>query len=546
MNAFLAPQQATFTASSLTELEECSDVSVYAPGYIQPYGVLLTLQEPDLTILQMSENVETLLGVPVATLLGQPLQHLFPRAQVKQIADFLQQEHLEHCNPFELKTRVKDLHPQPLAPQGRDGNLNIRSSKKGAGMRFRGSLHRTTHALILELEPQPSSEKTQASRFYQRLQAVTLSLRSATSLAALAQTLAGEIKALTGFDRVMVYRFEADDHGVVIAEAKENHLESYLGLHYPAIDIPVPARKLFLRNWTRHIPDVNYTPAYLLSLNDTLLAEPLDLSDCVLRGVSPYHIEYLQNMGVSGTLTIALVEDQRLWGLIACHHSSSKLVDYEMRKTCEFLGQFASIELVHQQARALKQYRLDVSALKDSFQDAFLREPNYVQQILTSRATELLKLVHAEGLTIALDQTIALIGQTPPLEAVQELLICLPQLNQHEIYLTDCLTRLYPSAKAFKHVASGMLAISIVLNQKSYYLLWFRPEQVQTVSWAGNPQTATKIDDLGNVHLCPRKSFALWKETVQETSRSWQSPEIDAALMMRNTLMLAVLESRQH
>ncbi|MDX2217015.1 MAG: response regulator [Oculatellaceae cyanobacterium bins.114] len=507
-----------FDLSTLATLEDCSEESVYAPGYIQPYGVLLVLQEPHLKILQMSENVAQFWGVPPADVLGKPLQKLFSRTQVKQIANCLRQDNLELCNPFELKTQTTT---------------------------FRGSLHRTTNALILVLEPQRLTEKIHSIQFYHRLHATILSLRNASSLADLAQTLTQQVRAITGFDRVMVYRFERDDHGVVIAEAKEPDLESYLGLHFPSIDIPAPARKLFLRSWVRQIPDVNHSPAQLIAPQDCAIDQPLDLSDCILRGVSPYHIEYLQNMGVAGTLTISLIADRQLWGLIACHHYSPKQVDYETRQTCAFLGQFASIELIHQQDRELDSYRTQVKTIRDQLQQALLQEPNFIQPLLTRHATELLSLVHADGVAIALDQTMTLIGQTPSLPEVQSLLAWLPQLNQPEIYLTDCLARLYPAARAFKQIASGILAISIVLHQKSYHLIWFRPEQFQTVNWAGNPQDAMTVDDLGKLHLCPRKSFAIWKETVQETSLPWQSAEIEAARMMRNTLMLALLEFSQ-
>lgn len=531
MNLSITTILSELTSSTLTTLEDCSEESVYAPGYIQPHGVLLTLQEPDLKILQISENVEQFFGISAAALLGQSLGRLFSRTQVKQIAEFLLQEHLEQGNPFELKAGV--------AKKEDIGGTSVKTQT------FRSTLHRTADALILELAPQPPTEKTHSLQFYHRLQTSILNLRSATSLSDLAQMLAREVKAMTGFDRVMVYRFAADEHGVVIAEEKESHLESYLGLHYPATDIPAPARKLFLRNWVREIPDVNYIPARLMTARDSPGEKPLDLSKCVLRGVSPCHIEYLQNMGVAGSLTISLIDDQHLWGLIACHHDSPRLVDYEMRKTCEFLGQFASIELVHQQDRELELYQTQVKTIQDKLQQAFLDEPNFIQQALIQNATELLNLVHAAGVAIALDQQISLIGQTPPLENIQDLLTWLQQLNHHEIYLTNCLVRPYPPAREFKHIASGILTVSIMLHQKSYHLLWFRPEQIQTVNWAGNPRESLTIDELGEMHLCPRKSFELWKETVQDKSLPWQSVEIAAARMVRNTLMLAVLEFSQ-
>lgn len=548
MNSSITNQLSDLTPASLAMLEECSAESIYAPGYIQGCGMLLALEEPDLKIVRASENTEYFLGVSAKSLLGQPLQRIFSRTQVKQMTEALLQNNLDCCNPFELKTRTKTRFFTPSnweidrqkPSESRDlGNTGAKSQT------FRGTLHRTPDALILELEPQLSTERIHSIQFYHRLQASILALRGATSLLDLGQILAREIKTMTGFDRVMVYRFEVDDHGVVIAEEKAGHLESYLGLHYPAIDIPMPARRLFLRNWVRQIPNVNARPVHLICSEDASTQPPLDLSDCVLRGVSPYHIEYLQNMGVAGSLTISLIDGERLWGLIACHHYTPCLVDYETRKTCELLGQFASIELLHQQERELSHYRMQVKSIQDSLQQALLQEPNFIQQVLIRHATDLLNLVHAEGVAIALDQQITLVGQTPPLAAVQDLLAWLPRLNQPEIYLTNCLVRPYSPARAFKQVASGILVISILLHQKAYHLLWFRAEQIQTVSWAGNPQNAIAIDELGKLHLCPRKSFELWKETVQETSLPWEMPEIEAARMMRNTLMLAVLEFSQ-
>ncbi|HAX74517.1 MAG TPA: hybrid sensor histidine kinase/response regulator [Cyanobacteria bacterium UBA11372] len=513
----------SLAALDLTNLEDCSEESVYAPGHIQPYGIVLMLQGADLKILQVSQNVEQFFGIAPAALLGQSLKRLFSRNQVQQIADYLEQNNLESDGLFELKNYRKHRKIQT----------------------FRSILHRREDGLILELEPQLPTEKTDAIGFYHRLQAAMINLRSASNLSDLAQILAREVKAMTGFDRVMVYRFEADEHGIVIAEEKESHLESYLGFHYPATDIPLPPRKLFHRNWVRQIPDVNYTPARLIPTNHPLTDTPLDLSPCTSRGVHPCHIEYLQNMGVVGSLTISLIDDKRLWGLIACHHYSPRLVDYETRKTCEFLGQFASIELVHQQEQELTAYQTQVKAIQDTLHQAFLAKPNFIEQVLKRNATQLLDLVRAQGAALVLDEQISPIGRTPSVEDIREFLISLAQLNRDEIYLTNCVVRTYPIARKFKDIASGILKISIVINQKSYHLLWFRPEQIQTVNWAGDPRQSVSSDADKAKRLTPRKSFELWKETVQETSLPWKIPEIEAALMMRNTLMMALLEFSQ-
>jgi len=269
MNPLIAIESASFTPSSLTTLEGCSNESVYAPGYIQPHGLLLLLQEPHLKILQVSENVEQFFGISPAALLGQSLQKLLPRTQVKRITEFLLQDNLDYNNPFELRIRRKDPHPHLISQQERKADIDGFPLSCGERTQiFRSTLHRTKDALILELEPQLATRKNHTIQFYGRLQNAIISLRN-SSLSDLAQTLAREVKALTDFDRVMVYCFEADEHGVVIAEAKESYLKSYLGLHYPASDIPAAARRLFLRNWVRQIPSVNYTPARLISINDT-------------------------------------------------------------------------------------------------------------------------------------------------------------------------------------------------------------------------------------------------------------------------------------
>ncbi|MEH1915709.1 response regulator [Nostoc sp.] len=515
----------------LTALEVCSDESVYAPGYIQPHGILLMLQEPQLIILQISENVEQFFGISAEALLGQPLQRLFSGAQVQRLAGYLAEDNLELCNPFELKTRRV-----------------AQTDWQRKNQTFRGVMHRMLDGLILELEPVRSLKSSNLIPSYHRLQAVIANFRNATSLKNLAQTLAREVKAMTGFDRVMIYRFQADDSGVVIAEEKQSHLESYLGLHYLGIDIPAPARKLFCRKWVRLIPDINYIPVFLIPTNHPLMDTPLDLSNSVLRGVSHFHIEYLQNMGVAGSMTISLINDKGLWGLIACHHYSPKLVDYETRKACEFLGQFASIELVHQQQRELDVYRTQVKAIQDELQQTLLQESNLIEQVLIRNTSQLLDLVHAQGAAILLDGHLTLVGQTPSATQVQELVTWLVQHNQERVFATDFFSRLYPDAKAFKDQASGILAISILFNhvkQKSYHIIWFRPEQIQTVNWAGNPQDALTINEIGEMQLCPRKSFEMWKETVRETSLPWEIAEVEAATEMRNTLMLAVLEFSQ-
>lgn len=537
MNPDPTTEMPALTSTHIATLEVCDDASVYSPGYIQPHGMVLVVDETTLQVVQVSDNTERFLGLPASQVLAQSLQQLCSRKQVAYLRQILADTTLTIHNPFDLTFQHQECQTQPE-------------------WTFRCTLHRVDGLLLLELEPHNANTKTQSIEFYHRLQRATLSLRQATTLDNLAQILAQEIQTLTGFDRVMVYRFEADDHGIVIAEEKEPHLDSYLGLHFPSFDIPIPARQIFRHNWVRQIPDVDASASHLLTSDRE--ASSLNLSACVLRGVSPYHVEYLQNMGVAATFTISLIDDKKLWGLIACHHYTPRLLDYELRKICEFLGQFASIELVNQQERELKEYQMQVKAIQDQLQWAFLQDVSAIEQVLQENASQLLNLVHAQGAALLLDGQLTLLGKTPSSDAVQSLVAWLTEHRTNQpnaelpsrerVFSTSALAHLYPPARQWKDCASEVLAISIVLSQvkqRSYHILWFRPEQIQTVHWAGNPQSAITVDAIGNMRLTPRKSFELWKETVREMSYPWQLAELEAAAEMRNTLMLAVLEFSQ-
>lgn len=472
--------------------EICSEASLIAPGSIQPHGVLLVLQSPELTIRQISANAPTLLNISAPELLNQSLKQVLSPTQYRRVLHQLNQVYAGLGTAFELRLK------SPAT-----------ATETASRRRFRCQLHPITDGVLLELEPQQRPAQLDALSLYHRLQTAILELRQSADLTDLAQRLAHTMAYLTGFDRVMVYQFQADEHGIVIAEVKQPYLDSYLGLHYPAFDIPQPSRQLFLRNWIRMIPHVQ-APA--VELIPACPDAPIDLSDSVLRGVSPYHLEYLDNMGVTATMTVSLITEQRLWGLIACHHYQPKIVDYEVRKTCELLGQLASIELMHQQSQQLQQYQQQVKAIQADLQRAFLKTPNFIEAVLTHHGTQLLELVHAQGAAILIDDHLTLIGNTPSEAAVKALVAWLGAQPADPLFHTHHLSQQYPPASEFKDQASGLLAVSIRLSglpERSYHLLWFRPEQIQTVDWAGNPLEAMTNDELGRMSLCPRRSFAL-------------------------------------
>ncbi|BBD59805.1 multi-sensor hybrid histidine kinase [Nostoc sp. HK-01] len=505
--------------SDTIDIIDCTHEPIHIPGYIQPHGLLLALEKTQLKIIQVSENTAQFFGIPAADLIGQDLSYLFALEQIQLINDYLQQEILTFVHLFELKSQLHNI-----------GGENFPKV-------FLGTMQRSHNVLILELEPHSYPISSPFLGYYHLLETTVSQIVRAKNSSELFQIIVKEVRRITQFDRVMLYRLEADYSGVVIAEDKQSHLESYLELHYPASDIPAQARQLYYEKWLRLIPDINYQPVQLIPPHISL-----DLSGATLRSVSPWHIEYLQNMGVTATMCISLINQNRLWGLIACHNYTPKKVDYETRKICEFIGQFASVELLNQKERALNSYRQQVKVIQEQLRQALSNKLEYIGNVFQRNESNLLNLVQAQGVAILLEEQLTLIGQTPAEPEMRKLINWLSEQKPPEIFSTDSLPQLYPPAKKFKDKVSGILAISIFLNQRSYHIIWLRPEQVQTVNWAGNPHTSISVTSDQTLRLTPRKSFERWKQTVQDKSYPWQNFEIEVAQEMKNNLMLAALE----
>ena len=501
---------------------------IHAPGKIQPHGLLLTLQESDLKILQVSKNALKLFGISASAFLNRPLSDFLNQQQFSQIQDCLTSQILQHYNPIRLVFNIK--------------NKKITCD---------GILHKYQDVLILELEIIQGQEDQNVSffNFYHLIRASIFKIQSATNFQDLTQFLAEEIRKINGFDRVMIYKFDQDHNGIVIAEDKRQDLETFSGLHYPQTDIPTFARELFKQNWLRLLVDIDSQPVDIIPLLYPRTQKPLDLSFSVLRSGSPCHLQYLRNMGVKATLSISLIKKDSLWGLIACHNYSPRYVSYTIRKACEFIGQVMAVELPYKETSEDYQYYREILKL---VRKNLLNAPalqSYFIQTLAQDQTNLLNLVKAQGAVIRFGEDFILVGKTPPLVEVEKLMEWLSQYCHQEIFYTDCLPKLYPQAESYQDVISGILAISLSPNQSEYHLIWFRPEVIQTVDWAGNPhpQECIEIETSGELQLLtPRRSFELWKETVKLTSLPWKPVEIETAQELRNSLMLAALESSEH
>ena len=504
------------THADLQALEACEAYPIRTIAHIQPHGCLLVLQWPDLVVVQVSANVETMLGVEAESLLDQPLSALFTKASVQQLQANLAEAPAP--TPLTLISRQ---------PEGQ----------------FRGYPHRQGHLLLLELEPETPTAPPQEP-FLQLLVKTVANLETAVDVTSLAQTLTAEVSTLLQFDRVMVYRFLADHSGVVIAETRHPDLEAYLGLHFPATDIPADARALFQENPLRWIPDLNYEPVPLVPAVNPVTNAPLDLSQTWLRGVSPPHVTYLQNMEVASSITIPLVDTQGLWGLIACHHGQPRLIDPTTRNGFMMLTKVANLELIRQQNRERDHYRAQNAHLVDILHQTMDQTTPPAPQSLLQAASIFFDLFAATGLAVVFEQDIELAGETPQPEDITVLLPWLINQNQ-AIYHTDCLVQQFPDSRAWSCQAAGLLAITIATQDPqptSYHLILFRPEQLQTVTWAGHLRESVAVEETGELCLCPRNSFELWRETVQGRSLTWSAKDLEFAIELRNMLMLAVLK----
>jgi two-component system, chemotaxis family, sensor kinase Cph1 len=485
------------------DLTQCEREPIHIPGAIQPHGVLLALREPGLAILQVSANASALLAREPDALRGLPLRQL------------LEPEGLGLLEAALAGERPQESNPLPLAV--------------GAA-RFDGLVHRHQGATLLELEPvRPDAHDPALQR---RLQRAIARMQEASTLQALCETAAREVRALTGFERVLVYRFDEAGSGAVIAEEKAEGLDAYLGLHYPASDIPRQARELYLRNWLRLIPDRDYRPAPLVPPLRPDTGAPLDLSFAALRSVSPVHLEYLRNLGVRASMSISLISAGALWGLLSCsHHAAARHVPYEVRAACELLGRLLSQKLGEVQARAQRAQREKTREHERRLVAAMRADPEAGWLGLLAHPAELMALVGAGGVAAWSEERLWTAGSVPSPEQLEALVGWLRAGERADVLETRALPRLHPPAQAYSALGSGLLAVSIP-RPETEYLLWFRPEVLQTVSWGGNPtKPAEREGDTLRLH--PRRSFALWQEEVRGTSLPWTAAELEAAESLR-------------
>jgi len=491
------------------DLTNCDREPIHLLGAIQPVGFLLALST-DWIISRASANIEEFLGFAPDVLIGRPL------------ADFVDRKLLH-----DLRNRVTYL-------------VNSEAAERLFGCRLPGhaepydlGLHFSGNQIIIEGEPGNDGYADAAGP----VRAMMGRLDKQPDMTTFFREGARQIRALLGYDRVMIYRFAEDGNGEVVAEACKPGIGSFNGLRYPASDIPKQARALYLRNLIRIIHDVNSQPVPIVpALNED--GQPVDLSLSVLRAVSPIHIEYLKNMGVSASLSISIVVDDKLWGLFACHHYSPLSPTFERRTTAELFSQMFSLRLESRERRDLVEYERRARDISDQLlgavasDETLLRDPDWLGDILTSA-------IPADGVGVWINGSYAFSGTTPPTEDFRRIVRALNGTASGKVFATDNIGFLIDGAEAWAKDAAGLLAIPISRSPRDYVIL-FRKEMKQEVRWAGDPHKPVEYGPNGP-RLTPRQSFAEWQELVDGRSTPFTASQLRVAETLRATLIEVVL-----
>lgn len=499
------------------DLSNCDREPIHIPGKIQPHGVLLALDKKSMTVTHVSDNISAYFPVDQSQVLDNSFNDFTAKAGINT-------EHNNLTGFISNRLINKDAENGLIITTNDGTDLYMVVNESGA-------------SVLVELEPVRSSAGEASQNI---MESLLTKILGAKSLNETLQWSAAQVKDIIGYDRVMIYKFAEDGHGEVVAEAVSEGFESFMGLHYPASDIPKQARELYKRNLVRIIADVDATDAMIEVNNEQTKEIPLDLTDSVLRAVSPIHIQYLKNMGVKASFSVSLTSDGELWGLIACHHYAPNVIDYKKRNSCKVIGQLLSTSLVYreneesrEQKNLFRDHMLDMIKLVRSAWD--------IPAALTDNANNLLNMTEASGAALLYEDKIYTLGETPSEEAIYSISKWLHDYSKNQVYQTNHLSKNFPEAIAYKAVGSGLMscALSRELNE---YIFWFKKEMPQTVKWAGNPQKPVEVNADGLLSLSPRNSFEVWTEEVEGVSAPWTSNEIGIAMKFREELVHIINE----
>ena len=479
----------------------CADEPIHIPGAIQQHGFFLLTDRAVEHVEVASDNAETFLGIPLKLILGARLEVLLDR---------------------ELLASIAAAHAQPIPA----GSVTYLGAFRVGGELCSVMTHRIGDRRALEFERVdrlvgPELMNGVITNF-------VTALSHLPSKQGVCDAVTYQVQSLTGYDRVLLYRFDKDGHGIVLSEANNGRLPVCLDLRFPASDIPSQARALYVLNTVRIIPDAGYTPSRLAGLPGQSAAA-LDLSMSVLRSVSPVHLEYMRNMGTLSSMSISILADGKLWGLISGHHAEPLTVPYLIRSACDMLAKLVSTQLIALRASERLEQTVRFHSAQRQLLTRLAAEPNYLVS-LREQMSDLLSIANAAGVALVIEGEVEHFGVVPESAALRRIVDWLDETPDVDYFNINELSRELPWTESMRASASGLLAVRIS-SVRQRYLLWFRPEIVQTVHWAGEP-----VKENASKSLSPRTSFESWKQIVHGRSEPWTEIEIESALDFRAAL----------
>ncbi|MDH6296146.1 sensor histidine kinase [Agrobacterium fabrum] len=493
-------------SSHTPKLDSCGAEPIHIPGAIQEHGALLVLSAREFSVVQASDNLTDYIGVDL------PIGAVVTEAIL----------------PF--------VSVLSAWYSGEESNFRYAWAEKKLDV----SAHRSGTLVILEVEKAGVGES--AEKLMGELTSLAKYLNSAPSLEDALFRTAQLVSSISGHDRTLIYDFGLDWSGHVVAEAGSGALPSYLGLRFPAGDIPPQARQLYTINRLRMIPDVDYKPVPIRPQVNAETGSVLDMSFSQLRSVSPVHLEYMRNMGTAASMSVSIIVNGTLWGLIACHHATPHSVSLAVREACDFAAQLLSMRIAMEQSSQDASRRVELGHIQARLLKDMAAAEKWVDGLLggESEREDLLKQVGADGAALVLGDDYELVGKTPSRQQVEELILWLGEREIADVFATDNLAGDYPTAAAYASVASGIIAMRVSELHGSW-LVWFRPEVIKTVRWGGDPHKT--VQESGRIH--PRKSFEIWKEQLRNTSSAWSEPELAAARELRGAIIGIVLRKAE-
>lgn len=490
----------------------CGKLPIHQTNSIQPHGVLLLLDRSFEKIIQVSENIAELVQLGPREVAGANAPDIFTEDGISLIRQAVQ-------NPIDGKL--------PLV---------LPVLVNGVAEKVFCLIHVIEEGYIIEAELRKfySNPPQSFLDIYQRIKYISQHINLAANLQEVCEVTAREMKKWTGFDKIMIYRFDENWNGTVLAEEAEEGMELYMGLTFPASDIPKPARDMYLKNAYRLIPNREYEPVKIYPLLNPVSNSFTNLLNADLRSVASVHIEYLKNMQVKASMSARIQYQGKLWGLIACHHKEPKYLSFEECSVVELISNMLSqkiTSLQNEEAVSLKQQ------LTGQFAEIVenLANRNSIMDAFADNAALLRSFLRAEGIAISWEGQIETEGITPSEGDIEVLVFWLRQKARQHAYHEHQLPKVFEESHSFADRASGIIALP-VQPDRGNYLIAFRPELIKTISWGGNPDDAVQFEPNSTVYH-PRHSFKVWQQTVHHTAQNWHPEEIAAAEQFRNFLV---------